>query len=147
MWKIPFRNLRRPSGELCPSRLHVTMKTAKHMNKSRFQSKSISDEWETVFFFLHNCQNNILHKNQKQPTTAKLHLVKMLVNFLTSLEIFFILNFNCAYVHVRATEERKQGNGVSEDNVEEKGGKRGGPKKLFKWNQEIRSDIINISRL
>lgn len=33
-----------------------------------------------------------------------------------------------------------------EDNVEEKGGKRGGPKKLFKWNEEIRSDI-KITRL
>lgn len=50
------------------------------------------------------------------------------------------------YVHVRATEERNV-NAGPEDNVEEKGGKRGGPKKLFKWNEEIRSDIIKISRL
>lgn len=53
-----------------------------------------------------------------------------------------------ANVHVRATEEDKEGkqkvNIGPEDNVEEKGGKRGGPKKLFKWNDEIRSDIIKI---
>ena len=47
--------------------------------------------------------------------------------------------------HVRETEEGTYGtqkvNDGPEDNVEEKGGKRGGPKKLFKWNEEIRSDI------
>lgn len=43
-------------------------------------------------------------------------------------------------VHVRATEEGKEDNVVTEDNVEEKGGRRGGPKKLFKWNEEIRSE-------
>lgn len=30
-----------------------------------------------------------------------------------------------------------------EDSVEEKGGKKGGgPKKLFKWNEEIRLDVM-----
>lgn len=41
MWRIPCTNLRRPSAKLCPSRLHVSTKPAKHMNKSRLQSKFI----------------------------------------------------------------------------------------------------------
>ncbi len=52
---------------------------------------------------------------------------------------------------VRATEEEKEGkqkvNVGPEENVEEKGGKKGGPKKLFKWNEEIRSDIFEIAIL
>lgn len=55
-----------------------------------------------------------------------------------------------AYVHVRAAEEEKEGkqkvNVGPEDNVEEKGGRRGGPKKLFKWNEEMRSDSMSITR-
>lgn len=58
---------------------------------------------------------------------------------------------NSAYVHVRATEEEKEGkqkvNVGPEDNVEERGGKKGGPKKLFKWNEEIRSDMITSTGL
>ena len=54
-------------------------------------------------------------------------------------------------VHVRATEEEREGkqklNSGSEDTVEEKGGKRGGPKKLFKWSDEIRSETSKIIRL
>ncbi|KAM9363765.1 LOW QUALITY PROTEIN: ubinuclein-1-like [Symphorus nematophorus] len=33
------------------------------------------------------------------------------------------------------------------DNVEEKGGKRGGPKKLFKWNEEIRECLCHVLRV
>lgn len=49
----------------------------------------------------------------------------------------------------RAVEGEAEGkqkvNPGSEANVEERGGKRGGPKKLFKWNEEIRPDIKMVS--
>uniref|UniRef100_A0A4W6G8B4 Ubinuclein 1 n=1 Tax=Lates calcarifer TaxID=8187 RepID=A0A4W6G8B4_LATCA len=45
----------------------------------------------------------------------------------------------------KATEERNV-NAGPEDNVEEKGGKRGGPKKLFKWNEEIRECLCQLLR-
>ncbi|XP_034543416.1 ubinuclein-1-like [Notolabrus celidotus] len=62
---------------------------------------------------------------------------------------------NCqAYEQVKAskaTEEEKEGsqkmNVGPEDNVEEKGGKRGGPKKLFKWNEEIRECLCNVLKV
>eukprot|EP00064_Thunnus_orientalis_P010897 superscaffoldBa00001520_g10926 len=48
------------------------------------------------------------------------------------------------------TEEGTYGtqkvNDGPEDNVEEKGGKRGGPKKLFKWNEEIRECLGQVLR-
>ncbi|KAK2817355.1 hypothetical protein Q5P01_025546 [Channa striata] len=57
---------------------------------------------------------------------------------------------NCqAYEQVqasRATEEGKDGNPVTGDNVEEKSGRRQGPKKLFKWNEEIRECLCNVLR-
>lgn len=43
------------------------------------------------------------------------------------------------YLHFRATEEKA--NFGPEDHVEEKGGRRAGPKKSFQWNEEIRSDM------
>nr|XP_020443043.1 ubinuclein-1 [Monopterus albus]XP_020443044.1 ubinuclein-1 [Monopterus albus] len=44
----------------------------------------------------------------------------------------------------KATEEGKQKmNVVAEDNVEERSGKRG-PKKLFKWNEEIRECLCHV---
>ncbi|XP_071359566.1 ubinuclein-1-like isoform X2 [Trachinotus anak] len=50
----------------------------------------------------------------------------------------------------KATEEGNEGkqsvNAGPEDNVEEKGGKRGGPKKLFKWNEEIRECLCHVLR-
>ncbi|XP_040893252.1 ubinuclein-1-like [Toxotes jaculatrix] len=53
---------------------------------------------------------------------------------------------NCqAYEQVKAskaTEEGKQ----NEDNVEERGGKRAGPKKLFTWNEEIRECLSHVLR-
>ncbi|XP_036960089.1 ubinuclein-1-like [Acanthopagrus latus] len=55
------------------------------------------------------------------------------------------------YEHVKtlkATEEEREGkqklNSGSEDTVEEKGGKRGGPKKLFKWSDEIRECFCHL---
>ncbi|XP_044043640.1 ubinuclein-1-like isoform X2 [Siniperca chuatsi] len=62
---------------------------------------------------------------------------------------------NCqAYEQVKtskATEEEKEDkqkvNVGPEDNVEEKGGKRGGPKKLFKWNEEIRECLSHVLRV
>ncbi|XP_027139209.1 ubinuclein-1 [Larimichthys crocea] len=42
----------------------------------------------------------------------------------------------------KAMEEEMEGK--PEDNVEEKGGKRGGPKKLFKWNEEIRECLCHV---
>lgn len=47
-------------------------------------------------------------------------------------------------------EEEKEGgckvNGGPEDrSAQEKAGNKGGPKKLFKWNEEIRSDVLNPS--
>uniref|UniRef100_UPI0037E84C9E ubinuclein-1-like n=1 Tax=Semicossyphus pulcher TaxID=241346 RepID=UPI0037E84C9E len=59
---------------------------------------------------------------------------------------------NCqAYEQVKnakATEEDKEGkqkvNVGPEDSVEEKGGKKGGPKKLFKWNEEIRECLCRV---
>lgn len=60
--------------------------------------------------------------------------------------LFYILC--CNNVRVRGIEEEKEDsqrmNAVSEENMEEKGGKKGGPKKLFKWNEEIRLDIFKI---
>ncbi|KAF3687946.1 Ubinuclein-2 [Channa argus] len=57
---------------------------------------------------------------------------------------------NCqAYEQVkasRAMEEGKESNAVTGDNVEEKVGRRGGPKKLFKWNEEIRECLCNVLR-
>lgn len=54
-------------------------------------------------------------------------------------------------VDVRATEEEKEGkqklSAGPEDSVEEKGGRRGGPKKLFKWSDEIRSETSKSVRL
>lgn len=54
-------------------------------------------------------------------------------------------------VDVRATEEEKEGkqklSAGLEDSMEEKGGKRGGPKKLFKWSDEIRSETSKSVRL
>ncbi|KAI3353431.1 hypothetical protein L3Q82_019959 [Scortum barcoo] len=51
----------------------------------------------------------------------------------------------------KATEEEKEGkqkvNVGPEDNVEEKGGKRGGPKKLFRWNEEIRECLCHVIRV
>ncbi|XP_074521394.1 ubinuclein-1-like [Halichoeres trimaculatus] len=51
----------------------------------------------------------------------------------------------------RAIEEEKEGsqkmNSISEENVEEKGGKKGGPKKVFKWNEEIRECLGNVLRV
>ncbi|CAK6972989.1 ubinuclein-1-like [Scomber scombrus] len=48
----------------------------------------------------------------------------------------------------KTTEEGKCGtqsmSAGPEDNVEEKGGKRGGPKKLFKWNEEIRECLVQV---
>ncbi|XP_073327309.1 ubinuclein-1-like [Pagrus major] len=52
---------------------------------------------------------------------------------------------------LRATEEEKEGkqkvNTGPEDNVEEKGGKRGGPKKLFKWSDEIRECFCHLLKV
>ncbi|CAJ1053896.1 ubinuclein-1-like [Xyrichtys novacula] len=41
-------------------------------------------------------------------------------------------------------EGNQEVNVVPEENVEEKGGKRGGPKKLFTWNEEIRECLCNV---
>lgn len=38
----------------------------------------------------------------------------------------------------REKEGKQKVNPGPEENMEEKVGKRGGPKKLFKWNEEIR---------
>ncbi|XP_032384452.1 ubinuclein-1 isoform X1 [Etheostoma spectabile] len=62
-------------------------------------------------------------------------------------------NENCqVYEQLKkAAEEEKEGkqkvNVGPEDNVEEKGGRRGGPKKLFKWNEEIRESLCHVLRL
>ncbi|XP_067441402.1 ubinuclein-1-like [Thunnus thynnus] len=61
---------------------------------------------------------------------------------------------NCkAYEQVKTPKETEEGtygtqkvNDGPEDNVEEKGGKRGGPKKLFKWNEEIRECLGQVLR-
>ncbi|KAF0037087.1 hypothetical protein F2P81_009961 [Scophthalmus maximus] len=61
---------------------------------------------------------------------------------------------NCqAYEQVKAskaTEEETEGkqnvNVAPEDNVEERGVKRGGPKKSFKWNEEIRECLCHVLR-
>ncbi|XP_031719164.1 ubinuclein-1-like [Anarrhichthys ocellatus] len=63
-------------------------------------------------------------------------------------------NQNCqVYEQVKAlkaTEEEKEGkvNVGPEDNVEEKGGRRGGgPKKSFKWNEEIRGSLCEVLKV
>ncbi|XP_056222615.1 ubinuclein-1-like [Seriola aureovittata] len=61
---------------------------------------------------------------------------------------------NCqAYEHVKASKATEEGNegkqsvkDGTEDNVEERGGKRGGPKKFFKWNEEIRECLCHVLR-
>nr|XP_046228235.1 ubinuclein-1-like [Scatophagus argus] len=49
------------------------------------------------------------------------------------------------------TEEDKEGkhkvNAGPETSVEEKGGKRGGPKKLFRWNEEIRECLCQVIKV
>ncbi|GAA6221667.1 ubinuclein-1-like [Lates japonicus] len=57
---------------------------------------------------------------------------------------------NCqTYEQVKASKATEEGNvnAGPEDNVEERGGKRGGPKKLFKWNEEIRECLCQVLRL
>ncbi|XP_034713279.1 ubinuclein-1-like isoform X2 [Etheostoma cragini] len=62
-------------------------------------------------------------------------------------------NENCqVYEQLKkAAEEEKEGkqkvNVGPEDSVEEKGGRRGGPKKLFKWNEEIRESLCHVLRV
>ncbi|KAF1394719.1 hypothetical protein PFLUV_G00004070 [Perca fluviatilis] len=62
-------------------------------------------------------------------------------------------NENCqVYEQLKkAAEEEKEGkqkvNVGPEDNVEEKGGRRGGPKKLFKWNEEMRESLCQVLRV
>ncbi|XP_040001178.1 ubinuclein-1-like isoform X2 [Xiphias gladius] len=58
-----------------------------------------------------------------------------------------------AYEQVKASKATEEGNKGKqnvnvgpEDNVEERGGKRGGPKKLFKWDQEIRECLCHVLR-
>ncbi|XP_034083232.1 LOW QUALITY PROTEIN: ubinuclein-1-like [Gymnodraco acuticeps] len=41
-------------------------------------------------------------------------------------------------------ESKQKENVGPEDNMEEKGGKRGSPKKLFKWNEEIRECLCHV---
>ncbi|KAL3066464.1 hypothetical protein OYC64_016422 [Pagothenia borchgrevinki] len=60
-------------------------------------------------------------------------------------------NENCqVYEQARTSKaaeekESKQKENVGpEDNMEEKGGKRGAPKKLFKWNEEIRECLCHV---
>lgn len=49
---------------------------------------------------------------------------------------------------IRAAEEEKDVgqklNAAAEDHLEERGGKRGGPRKMFRWTQEIRSAVFEI---
>lgn len=59
-----------------------------------------------------------------------------------------------AYEQVKASrviENEKEGsqkmNVVSEENVEEKGGKKAGPKKIFKWNEELRECLGNVLKV
>ncbi|TDH15782.1 hypothetical protein EPR50_G00012500 [Perca flavescens] len=62
-------------------------------------------------------------------------------------------NENCqVYEQLKkAAEEEKEGkqkvNVGVEDHVEEKGGRRGGPKKLFKWNEEMRESLCQVLRV
>lgn len=55
------------------------------------------------------------------------------------------MSFPFSTGHFRPVEEEKDSKHKvhpgPEDHGGEKGGKRSGPKKLFKWNEEIRSDI------
>ncbi|RVE75907.1 hypothetical protein OJAV_G00003430 [Oryzias javanicus] len=44
----------------------------------------------------------------------------------------------------RAYEETKTLKTAEEDNVEERAGRKGGPKKLFKWNEEIRECLSHV---
>lgn len=49
---------------------------------------------------------------------------------------------------IRAAEEEKDVgpklNLAAEDNLEERSGKRGGPRKMFRWTDEIRSDVCEF---
>uniref|UniRef100_A0A8C4IE51 Ubinuclein 1 n=1 Tax=Dicentrarchus labrax TaxID=13489 RepID=A0A8C4IE51_DICLA len=48
----------------------------------------------------------------------------------------------------KAMEEEKEGKQkMNVEDVEEKGGKKGGPKKLFKWNEEIRGCLCHVLRV
>ncbi|XP_029951109.1 ubinuclein-1-like [Salarias fasciatus] len=46
--------------------------------------------------------------------------------------------------HCKEYEQIKTSKAVDEDNVEEKGGRRAPPKKIFKWNEEIRECLNNV---
>ncbi|XP_070844248.1 ubinuclein-1-like [Chaetodon trifascialis] len=49
---------------------------------------------------------------------------------------------------LKATEEEREGKAGPDDSVEGKGGRRGGgPKKLFKWNDEIRECLCHVLRV
>ncbi|XP_047435017.1 ubinuclein-1 [Mugil cephalus] len=52
----------------------------------------------------------------------------------------------CFHEHCQAYEQVRISKASLEDSVEEKGGKKGGPKKLFKWNEEIRECFSHVLR-
>ncbi|XP_024860030.1 ubinuclein-1 isoform X2 [Kryptolebias marmoratus] len=52
----------------------------------------------------------------------------------------------CFHENCQTYEQLKTSKSIEEENVEDKGGRRGGPKKLFKWNQEIRECLARVLR-
>ncbi|KAM4584778.1 ubinuclein-1-like [Odontesthes bonariensis] len=52
----------------------------------------------------------------------------------------------CFSESCQAYEQVKTSKATEEEHVEEKGGRKGGPKKLFKWNQEIRKSLGHVLR-
>ncbi|XP_038569022.1 ubinuclein-1-like, partial [Micropterus salmoides] len=95
----------------------------------------------------------LLHTHMEEPPDAEnpMHKLKEAIGKAMPEQIASF-HENCqTYSQVKtskATEEDKEGkqkvNIGPEDNVEEKGGKRGGPKKLFKWNDEIRECLSHV---
>ncbi|XP_008301411.1 ubinuclein-1 [Stegastes partitus] len=50
----------------------------------------------------------------------------------------------CFHENCQAYEQTKTAKATEEDNVEEKAGKRGGPRKFFKWNEDVRECLAHV---
>ncbi|XP_049900313.1 ubinuclein-1-like isoform X2 [Epinephelus moara] len=57
---------------------------------------------------------------------------------------FFTPEINSILLEEEEKDGKEKVNAGPEDNVEEKAGKRGGPKKLFQWNDEIRESLCQV---
>ncbi|XP_068177189.1 ubinuclein-1-like [Antennarius striatus] len=94
------------------------------------------------------CSRDTLLRREEAPPDADdpLHKLKDAVGRAMPEQVALFQEKCQVYEQIRAAKATEEENG-QEDNVEEKGGKRGGPKKLFKWNDEIRQCLFQVLRL